>query len=71
MDNYKRINWIDQAKGIGILLVVIGHMNIPQDLSKIIFSFHMPLFFFISGYLYNEKKYSVNFDFEMLIDKSL
>ena len=62
MDNYKRINWIDQAKGIGILLVVIGHMNIPQELSKIIFSFHMPLFFFISGYLYNEKKYSVNFE---------
>lgn len=57
----QRINWIDQAKGIGILLVVIGHMNIPQELSKIIFSFHMPLFFFISGYLYNEKKYSVNF----------
>tara|TARA_B110000240_G_scaffold3750_1_gene4246 strand:- start:10417 stop:11400 length:984 start_codon:yes stop_codon:yes gene_type:complete len=58
----QRINWIDQAKGIGILLVVIGHMNIPQELSKIIFSFHMPLFFFISGYLYNEKKYSVNFE---------
>lgn len=57
----QRINWIDQAKGIGILLVVIGHMNIPQELSKIIFSFHMPLFFFISGYLYNDKKYSINF----------
>ena len=42
----QRINWIDQVKGIGILLVVIGHMNIPQELSKIIFSFHMPLFFF-------------------------
>ena len=40
----QRINWIDQVKGIGILLVVIGHMNIPQELSKIIFSFHMPLF---------------------------
>jgi fucose 4-O-acetylase-like acetyltransferase len=59
--NAQRIDWIDQAKGIGILLVVIGHMNIPQELSKIIFSFHMPLFFFVSGYLYNEKKYSLNF----------
>ena len=58
----QRINWIDQVKGIGILLVVVGHMNIPHELSKIIFSFHMPLFFFISGYLYNEKKYSVNFE---------
>ena len=54
----ERINWIDQAKGIGIFLVVIGHMNIPLKLSVFIFSFHMPLFFFISGYLYNENKYS-------------
>lgn len=56
-----RINWIDQAKGIGILLVVIGHMAIPLKLSIIIFSFHMPLFFFISGFLFNEKKYASDF----------
>jgi fucose 4-O-acetylase-like acetyltransferase len=56
-----RINWIDQAKGIGILLVVIGHMTIPLKLSILIFSFHMPLFFFISGYLFNEKKYASDF----------
>jgi len=51
------INWVNQAKGIGILLVVIGHMTIPLELSILIFSFHMPLFFFLSGYLFNEKKY--------------
>ena len=56
-----RINWIDQAKGIGILLVVVGHMTIPLNLSILIFSFHMPLFFFISGYLFNEKKYAYDF----------
>lgn len=56
-----RINWVDQAKGIGILLVVIGHMTIPLKLSILIFSFHMPLFFFISGYLFNEKKYASDF----------
>jgi acyltransferase len=55
-----RINWIDQAKGIGILLVVLGHMNIPMNLSVFIFSFHMPLFFFISGFLFNENKYANN-----------
>jgi fucose 4-O-acetylase-like acetyltransferase len=60
VDLQNRINWIDQAKGIGILLVVIGHMNIPVKLSVVIFSFHMPLFFFISGYLFNELKYKNN-----------
>ena len=44
---------IDMAKGIGILLVVIGHTagmkHIGQEL---IYSFHMPLFFIIAGYFY-------------------
>ena len=48
-----RINWIDWAKVIAISLVVFGHIpmipgNLPQ---KYITSFHMPLFFLISGYL--------------------
>lgn len=46
-----RIKWIDIFKGIGITLVVIGHMWSPGG--KFILWFHMPLFFFISGYLYN------------------
>lgn len=58
-----RQKYLDVAKGIGILLVVMGHC-IPdastfQTISnqgfaffhKIIYSFHMPLFFFISGFL--------------------
>lgn len=52
-----RINWIDCLKGFAIILVVIGHQNIPSYLSKYIFSFHMPLFFFISGYLFSVEKY--------------
>jgi fucose 4-O-acetylase-like acetyltransferase len=47
----KRILWIDFAKSIGIWLVIIGHMEIPAHMEKFIFAFHMPLFFFISGYL--------------------
>ncbi len=52
-----RIFWLDALKGIGIILVVLGHMNIPKELTIIIYSFHMPLFFFISGYLFDDKKY--------------
>lgn len=50
---------IDMAKGLGILLVILGHVpTVPYELKKIIYSFHIPLFFFISGYLYNSIKYN-------------
>lgn len=48
----KRITYFDLAKGIGIIFVVIGHMQlISQELRIYISSFHMPLFFIISGML--------------------
>lgn len=53
-----RYNWIDSLKGFGVILVILGHLPTFPELHKYIFSFHMPLFFFISGYLFNQKKYS-------------
>lgn len=54
--------WADYAKGIGIILVVYGHVargvhsaGLPMDeevfrlVDSVIYSFHMPLFFFLSG----------------------
>lgn len=49
-----RYVWIDVCKGIGIILVVLGHSQPP--FYKFIYGFHMPLFFMISGYLYNDSK---------------
>jgi fucose 4-O-acetylase-like acetyltransferase len=52
----KRIEYIDIARGIGILLVVLGHNDfgyISPFGYKLIYSFHMPLFFFLSGYFLN------------------
>lgn len=59
---HTRSEWIDYAKGIGIILVVYGHVarglhsaGIPMPfyvfgiLDSVIYSFHMPLFFFLSG----------------------
>lgn len=54
-----RNNSLDVAKGIGIILVVIGHVMSPvmsghsviEWLYSVIYTFHMPLFFFISGYV--------------------
>lgn len=51
--NNTRYKYIDIAKGIGIFLVVFGHVTHNIALREYIWSFHMPLFFFISGYLFN------------------
>lgn len=49
--------WVDWAKAIGIIMVVMGHSNYELvDIVSFIFTIHMPLFFFISGYLFNINK---------------
>lgn len=49
----ERINWIDWAKAIAITMVVFGHLPMEGNnyLLRYITTFHMPLFFFISGFL--------------------
>ena len=55
----KRNNTLDILRGIGIILVMIGHLRhmIPDDspINLVIYSFHMPLFLVISGYLFAAK----------------
>lgn len=45
-----RNNFFSTAKGIGIILMAMGHCGAPGLLGKLIYQFHMPLFFFCSGY---------------------
>ncbi len=48
----RRMLWLDIAKGIAIILMIIGHApGIPGYARGVIFSFHMPLFIVINGYL--------------------
>ena len=63
MKNKKYYDEINIAKGIGALLVVFGHSfpdaslgiynnsDIYKFIENVIYSFHMPLFFFLSGFL--------------------
>ncbi len=55
--NSKRIEWIDIAKGLGIILVVLGHSGIGGGVYRWLFSFHMPFFFLVSGLLFSHSKY--------------
>lgn len=50
----ERYDWIDVAKGYGILFVIWAHL-INEGLNAWIYSFHMPLFFFLSGYVFHTK----------------
>ncbi len=47
----ERLDWIDVARGIGIVAVVAGHVWTRGALRDAVYSFHMPLFFLLSGYL--------------------
>lgn len=46
-----RLDYLDKAKGILIILVVIGHIWQSGPVFNIIYAFHMPAFFLISGML--------------------
>lgn len=46
------------VKGIGIILMVLGHCSCSLPyVTQIIYMFHMPLFFFFSGYCFKEQYY--------------
>ena len=45
-----RDNYIAIAKALGIMLMVMGHSGCPDFLYRFIYMFHMPLFFFCSGF---------------------
>ena len=44
-----RLEWADIARGIAILLVLLGHACPPPYTTAFIYAFHMPLFFILSG----------------------
>lgn len=58
-----RINWIDIARGIGIILVIYGHVLSADSVRHLMYSFHMPLFFFLSGIVFHHKSYETFFSF--------
>lgn len=54
----KRVGFIDIAKGIGMLTIIWGHISLANLSHSIVYSFHIPLFFFLSGYVFSPKRYS-------------
>lgn len=56
-----RISYFDQMKGVAIILVVVGHIMQfsfgynQSDVVRMLGIFHMPIFFYISGYFHRIK----------------
>lgn len=51
-----RIEYIDIAKALGIMLVIAGHVvSSNTEIKRILYAFHMPLFFMLSGMLLKSK----------------
>ena len=54
----KRIKYIDMLKAFCIILVIAGHMGYtPAKVKLLLYIFHIPLFFFLSGMTLNVEKY--------------
>lgn len=53
----QRITWIDVARGLGIIIVIYSHTLSTDSLRYLFYSFHMPLFFFLSGIIFHHKRH--------------
>lgn len=54
MNNIQHDNSVSFAKGVGIILMVLGHTYFSVYGFRLIYIFHMPLFFFLSGYCFRK-----------------
>jgi len=59
MQKHARLAYVDIAKGIAMLLVIIGHCSYSEKmLVGWLYSFHMPLFFALSGFTFRVEKHT-------------
>lgn len=49
----KRLNYIDDAKALAIFLMIVGHLSYHKVVDSLIYGFHIPLFFIVSGMFFN------------------
>lgn len=50
---------LDSVRGYAMILMVLGHCGLPYVLRNPIYSFHMPLFFFITGWFFSLKPFGL------------
>lgn len=55
-----RVSFIDISKGIAIICIILGHLSI-RSVNKVVFTFHVPIFYFITGYFTSQKREILEF----------
>lgn len=60
-----RVDYIDLAKGLGMLTIMWGHIHTGVS-TQLVYAFHIPLFFFLSGLVFSRKRYD---SFETFLKK--
>lgn len=51
-----RLHWIDSSRGLGMICVYIYHTGYNTPYHQVFDYFLIPIFFFVSGYLFNESR---------------
>lgn len=50
-----RLQYVDIARGIAMICIILGHLGNPS-INRVVFTFHVPIFFFITGYFTSTKR---------------
>ena len=50
----ERLTFVDTAKFIAIWMVIVSHSCMQSDVTKYLFAFHVPMFFFLYGFVYEQ-----------------
>ena len=51
----KRLDYIDVARGLGMICIILGHLGNDQ-INRVVYTFHVPIFFLISGFFISNKQ---------------
>lgn len=65
-NSMRRIRFLDVYRGIGIILMIMGHIGFGDKFDYWLHSFHMPLWFIISGYFFKD-----NYSFKSILQKKV
>ena len=58
-----RLEYIDFAKALGMFTIIWGHIIHYGWSNQIVYAFHIPLFFFMSGMVFKADKYNTVWEF--------